>query len=569
MDEYMVTRATTIEFEHLGIGTALLRNRLVVPLNQREYSWEDSHVLDLFHDLANAIDSQKPSYFLGTIVLTRSRDGALEVTDGQQRLATTTILLAAIRDYFQDRNDPLLVESLDQFLFTIVRETRETNPRLRLNVDDNEFFRSRVLAKKGAPERRGVRPQKPSHVNIERAAKLAEEHIQNIIRSHSDPNRIDRLNAWVKFIEESALVILLKVLDDLNAYVMFETLNDRGLRTSQSDLVKNYLFARADDRIMEAQQKWASMNGALETLEQDDVTITYLRHLLISLWGHTREREVFGKVKEKVSARQQAIEFLDDLADNANDYVAIQTPTHAKWNEYHPNIRQHVRTIVFLQLTPLRPLMLAVSKRFSKKQTELAFRQFVFWSVRFLVSGGARSGAMDEAVAKAAQEVSAGRIDTANKLANQLKDILPTDLVFESKFATETVAKNALARYYLRALELKREGNLQPEWIPNESVDITLEHVLPENSGQGWPNLDPTIVRAYYKRIGNMVLLLASPNAAIGNKPFSEKKGTLLESTYQLTREVGTSDVWGPKEIEERQKRLAQLAVETWPLRAQ
>ena len=87
----MATRPSTIEFEHVGIGTALSRNRLSVPPNQREYSWEEEHVQDLFHDLAGAIDSNKPSYFLGTIVLTRGPGGTFEVADGQQRLATTTI----------------------------------------------------------------------------------------------------------------------------------------------------------------------------------------------------------------------------------------------------------------------------------------------------------------------------------------------------------------------------------------------------------------------------------------------------------------------------------------------
>jgi hypothetical protein len=565
----VATHPSIIEFEHVGIGTALLRNRLVVPLNQREYSWEENHVLDLFHDLANAIDSQKSSYFLGTIVLTRGKNGSLEVADGQQRLATTTILLAAIRDYFQDRNDILLVQSLNEFLFTIIRETRETNPRLRLNVDDNEFFRSRILAGKTEPGRKAAKPQKPSHEKIERAARLAEQHIQNVVKAHSDSNKVERLNAWVKFIEESALVILLKVPDDLNAYIMFETLNDRGLRTSQSDLVKNYLFARAEDRIMEAQQKWASMKGALETLEEDDITITYLRHLLIALFGHTREREVFERVKAKVSAKQHAIDFLDNLADSANDYVAILTPTHAKWMGYHPSIREHIRMMVFLQVTPLRPLMLAVTKRFSKKQTELAFRQFVFWSVRFLIAGGARSGALEEAVAKAAQEVSAGRIDTAKKLADYLMPVLPTDPEFETTFANASVSKNALARYYLRALELKKLGNPEPEWIPNENFVITLEHVLPENPENGWPDFDQATATAYYKRMGNMVLLRTTPNSVIGNKPFNEKKQTLKESTFLLTQEVGAEDKWRTVEINERQRQLAKLAVQAWPLRAQ
>src|SRR3989304_5082896 len=89
-----------IGFEHKGIGEVLAHNQLQVPLNQREYSWEEEHVRDLFHDYANAIANQHGSYFLGTIVLTRGTGDVPEVSDGQQRLATTTILLAAIRNYF-------------------------------------------------------------------------------------------------------------------------------------------------------------------------------------------------------------------------------------------------------------------------------------------------------------------------------------------------------------------------------------------------------------------------------------------------------------------------------------
>src|SRR5437016_1550269 len=92
-----------IQFDHVGIGRALANHRLSVPVNQREYSWEDEQVKEVFQDLQRSID--QGAYFLGTIVLTRGKGGALEVADGQQRLATITILLAAIRDYFHKKKD--------------------------------------------------------------------------------------------------------------------------------------------------------------------------------------------------------------------------------------------------------------------------------------------------------------------------------------------------------------------------------------------------------------------------------------------------------------------------------
>src|SRR5271157_5101335 len=90
-----------ISFEHIGIGNLLRSGRLRVPPNQRSYKWEEEHVTDLFQDLTKAIDGD--DYFLGTIVLTGAVNPIPEVTDGQQRLATTSILLSAIRDFFLER----------------------------------------------------------------------------------------------------------------------------------------------------------------------------------------------------------------------------------------------------------------------------------------------------------------------------------------------------------------------------------------------------------------------------------------------------------------------------------
>ena len=87
-----------MDFEQLGIGQVLGRSRLFVPPNQREYSWTDLEALTLYRDFERAA-ATGASYFLGAIVTIPRDDGMLEVVDGQQRLATTAILLAAIRDH--------------------------------------------------------------------------------------------------------------------------------------------------------------------------------------------------------------------------------------------------------------------------------------------------------------------------------------------------------------------------------------------------------------------------------------------------------------------------------------
>src|ERR1700726_1143698 len=97
----MAEARSQIAFEELGLGSLLQRYRLRVPLHQREYAWKEREVTDLLQDYALAI-SQGTPHFLGTIVTIPREEGALEVVDGQQRLATTAILLAAIRDYAKE-----------------------------------------------------------------------------------------------------------------------------------------------------------------------------------------------------------------------------------------------------------------------------------------------------------------------------------------------------------------------------------------------------------------------------------------------------------------------------------
>src|SRR4051812_40172310 len=108
----------TIEFELKGIGKVLSSGNLKVPRNQREYSWEEEHVIDLCNDLYEASRKHKTSYFLGTVVLTTSKHNALEVVDGQQRLATIAIMLSVIRDIFLKRGEMQMVKNVEEeFLF--------------------------------------------------------------------------------------------------------------------------------------------------------------------------------------------------------------------------------------------------------------------------------------------------------------------------------------------------------------------------------------------------------------------------------------------------------------------
>ena len=101
-----------IEFDSETLGNLLsARKNLRVPTNQRTYAWKKEHVDDLLKDLNAAITKGAGEYFLGAIIVVAFKN-SFEVYDGQQRLATTLILIGAIRDFFYNSNDIKTAESI-------------------------------------------------------------------------------------------------------------------------------------------------------------------------------------------------------------------------------------------------------------------------------------------------------------------------------------------------------------------------------------------------------------------------------------------------------------------------
>lgn len=550
-----------IRFEELGLASVLRQNLLRVPPNQREYSWTDKEVKQLFQDYAQALN-EDGSYFLGTVVTIPSDD--LEVVDGQQRLATTAILLAAIRDYLQGQGEDILVESItNEFLTGIDRKSRQRVAKLRLNVDDAEFFESLVTA--GSD---GVLPVAPrdSHKLMLIAYQEAQKQVRRIVSPLEESAHGDLLETWVTFLEKRALVVLLRVPTEADAYRMFETLNDRGLRTSQADLIKNYLFGRAGDRIGEVQSRWSYMRGALESSDEDDITINFLRHALIVQRGHTREADVYKRVRDIAKGEQSAVQFASVLENLATAYVATLNPEHERWNSYPRQVRRAIEVFNLFNVRPLRPLVLAIATKFDETETAAAFQFLISLAVRLIIASSTRSGSVEEPLANAANKVYEGDITTTPGIKAALADITPSDALFQQACATAKVSAARLARYYLRSLEMAAKDEDAPWFIPQDDQSvINLEHVLPRKPEGNWPNFTEDDVRTKATRLGNLALMRATNNSDLKSASFADKKPVYADSPYTLTAQIAEAEDWTPEMIDQRQGQLGELAVKAWP----
>jgi hypothetical protein len=560
-----MTEATSqIGFQQIGLGGMLRQYRLTVPAHQREYAWTDEEVRQLLRDFAKALSSPS-EYFLGTVVTVPRSAESLEIIDGQQRLATSAIFLAQVRNYLKER-EPLIAESITNgFLTDIDRQLRDRVAKLRLNLDDNEYFRSLINASNPLDM---PKPNRRSHFLLWDAFRVADEQIRSIVGGFDPKDHGDILNKWIYFVEHDAQVVLLKVPTESNAYKMFETLNDRGLRITQAHLVKSYLFGQAGEaRLSEAIQKWALIRGALESLEEEDITVTFLRHALIAIRGFLRQQEVYDAVQNRAKGAQLSIAFLNMLESLANTYVAIFNPEAEKWNSYPDAMRRSIQTLNLLNIRPMRPLMLAVAAKFPANEAVEVFRSLISAGVRLLIAGSTRSGSVEEPLADAAHDVFEGKMKDSKSVRKSIASIAPTDEQFRLGFQIATVSKVSLARYYLRSLEMTAKGEPTPWFVPNDDRQtITLEHVLPLKPGSEWPSFDSETAEAYVKRLGNLVLLPAKSNSDLGSADFATKSTVFRQAPYELTRQVGTVPEWTHKRITERQGILANLALKTWPL---
>ncbi|SCY54315.1 DUF262 domain-containing protein [Nitrosospira sp. Nsp13] len=549
-------------FEPGGIGSILKTHRLRVPTFQREYAWESEQVDQLFNDL-NRAKSEHTDHFLGTIVtISKGQHDPLEIVDGQQRLTTIALLITAIREVMSEiGQEPKVIESINNdYLSSFDRKAGGHVPRLTLNIDDNAFFAGIVG---GAP------PDctRESHKRLLEAYRRAKTFIRRIVSTFAGADKPTTLNDWLEFIEFEASVILVKADNASKAFKMFETLNDRGLKTSQADLVKSYLFGEAASRVAEAQSRWSSMKDNLEEIDDDDRAINFLRHAIIATKRFVRSDEIYNAVQLVVRGEHNAASFLSSLEATSRTYVATFQPSADFWRSHSASTAKALKVFNQFDLKPIRPLMLSLAMKYSPKDFGEAIKLLVSISVRLVVAGRTRSGSLEQAFASSALAVFEDKITNAKLLKASLGNVIVSDADFNNEFKMARVSNAGLARYYLGALEAANAGQSEPWYILNEDpTAITLEHILPQNISAGWDDIGEEVRKLYTRRLGNLCLLQKSGNGDVGNKSFKEKRVELLASPLVMTSMAGQYEQWTETEIEERQTKLAEIALKTWPV---
>ena len=534
-----------------------------VPRYQRSYSWTIDEINDFWTDVRDAAHDDS-EYFLGNVVLTEDEKVAnvYSIIDGQQRLVTTTILLAAMRDFYRRQNRNEVADAIQNVeICPLDTATYERTPRIQMNAIDNPFYSSYILKSEA------VAAEKESHRLIEGAKSRFDTLLDELVVA-SPATWAQEVSSISRFLQNHARVVSVYAATDADAFVIFETLNDRGADLTIADLLKNYLFSKSDKEIETVQNSWIEAMALLQEYQNEDQFITFLRHYWSSVYGMTRERDLYRSIKKKINDRDSAVKFSLELKKAARLYGAALSADSDFWNGYADRTKNVIKLLPRMKLEQNRPLLLAIFQHFEKVEVEKTLRLLLGWSIRGLIGGVMGKGAAETAFCEAATSIRAGTVKNSDDLKGKLSNLIPGDTSFERSFETFRTTNSALARYLLLAFETADTAGPEPEFVPNENVDdVNLEHILPQRAKRlDWPQFHADEVTFFATRISNMTLLQKGKNSQIGNKSWMVKKPVIAASNYRINKSIGAQALWDKDAIDDRGRALARKVCGIWPL---
>jgi hypothetical protein len=582
--------------------------RYVVPMFQRPYVWNmTEHWEPLWDDVRGVTErlreaddeaarkgtqAQVPPHFLGAIVLDQmaTTTGSIEtrsVIDGQQRLTTLQVLLAAAQASAQAQGFEQQARLLGRLLWNdrdLVGDQPDMEFKMWPTNADREAFRA------------VMRGEQISSMSENASLKLATamQYFRSVIDGWAEELGAECESYFVALtatLRQHLKVVAIDLDVEDNAQVIFETLNARGTPLQAADLVKNFLFQMADrekvsvDKLYE--EYWAPFDRQLWRREIRQGRL--VRPALDVFLGHwlamvketdTLVHQLFTVLKSYVhSSGLTGSQVIADLARSGRNYLEMQAyPRETLEGQffYRQNLMDTTTTIpLLLYLFGLDSGVLPRARR----QTALrAIESYLVRRMlcRFTTKGYNRIfldllGEVKKQPAEADEVVLRFLRRQQGESQFWPGDDLVRDRVAQTPLYT--AVPRSRVRLVLEALERELRTGFSEETEPPS--DLTIEHVLPQDWKAHWPlpseaELEvATIARDRIKHtLGNLTLITGKLNTSASNGAWAVKKDALRDhSVLRLNWSLLKTDPadWDEDAIARRTSQLTDRLLEIWP----
>lgn len=547
--------------------------QFIVPIFQRNYSWQKSQYEQLWFDILRASKfKEKQNHFIGSIVYIdmgtpAGRPQQLLLIDGQQRLTTISILLCAIKDYVQKFNLETKLINLakikNQFLYNS-DEIDEDRYKLLLNVQDKETYIKLI-------DNTIFTVNKPA-TNIIKCYEFFYERIEDFIKQYG---QIDEIYAGI-FKLSLVSISLDKDID--NPQMIFESMNSTGKDLSQTDLLRNYLLM---DLTPEKQTRlyktyWKSMEELFgEDIYKNDVNkFDYFIRDFLTLKSDTgyicKINNVYENFKRYyLDNNCEKFAVLKDLFTYAKYYACIDLLQEKDdelklyWQEFK-KLDSHVVYPFLLKLYDDYSCQILIKEDFKK------ILQVVISYLWRRAICEIPTNSLSKTFATLYQAVD--KDDYVNSVIKAFVfkssyKRFPSDYEVREKLQTKDIYHFRLRKYLLEALE----NYYHKEPIDLNTANYTIEHIMPQNIehnlswqqmlGEDWQEVHSL----YLHSLGN--LTITGYNAEMSNKSFVEKvngESGFKHSHLKLSESIAQCDVWNKKAIQRRTNILTDIILKIW-----
>ncbi len=572
-----MSRSISCEVVTLGRLISTTDSFLIPPF-QRNYAWGEKQYSAFWGDLAGTFDDKGDEIFIGASVFkpSPSANGGrqLVVIDGQQRLTTAAVLLSALRHHLRARNvDKLAARIEDEFLRGVDPGTGQPGARFNLNAANKNTFDDHIYK---LSEISVVHEQKKGKRSSNTNALL----LSCFMFMHKKIGLAKRLYGYsieelgeriLRSLNDRVTLIHISVADDLNAYLLFETLNERGLELSQFDILKNYLLTLARPNTTHALAAWVTVENNLRSASVS----AFFRQHWASCGKIIEEKHLFEELKRAITDNRDAMLYLENLERSSLHYAALHDPHHLHWRKLPAHAQPEVTRAVlaFRSLGASQPFVtllaaLDILDAAPEKAEEFAalISLLVSFTVRYTTICGLPPSRLALNYAKAAASIRREQdFQAATVFEKFLAPLYPGDDAFFAAFRNKESQDNAICRYLIG----KINDAISPHGAEQSPAhDLTsIDHILPQNPSIAWLDVKRQFrdgFRSYIYRLGNMTLMAPGENQKIGNAGFGDKRAVYAQDALEITRRVAEAQKWTPKEIDQRQKWMATAAGQIW-----
>lgn len=538
------------------IGTFFSGKQYEIPQFQRDYSWKKDQIQEFWEDAWDVHIDHVEDYFFGPMVLIKtSTHEPLKIVDGQQRTITLTILMILIRDICRSLGNEPDATRIEAFLQFSKISSTESQPTLRLNQNNNNYFVENIFPYADPEEKVNyLKPPLKTNEHILDAYKILYKNIKTSTLNLKDSKSV---GSFLQTILDTFEVMEITVSDEHHAYRIFATLNQRGLDLSIADLVKNYLLEMGGKlNMITNHDRWQDIMRILENAKPSE----FIRHAWMAHHGYVSKQKLYEIITKTIKTSTDVSDFLKLLYDDSLIYKEFYEPTAALWGT-DENVADVSDLFELLKNDSAPPLFLIAHREWDLKDFQELANICLNIHFRAKTIGNRNASDMVRAFVSSATKIRE-QSATLEDVKENLKKIDYPNKIFRNDISTRD-HKPLIAKYLLRNIEVKRLTSHPIVFLKDVA---TLEHILPQTMNDDWKKIfSDDEHKQFVHRIGNLTLLHGISNSKLQNKNFDEKKELYKSAEdIKITSELSGTAKWTSETIETRSELFAGDAEQIW-----